>query len=241
MRDHAIEGRLIQKEGWLPRFNRVRERWRDPSLTMLLVVQCVTIFGIVPATAIGFPVPPAVTLILLLAFMSMVIVMARGRWTLAFGAGTLGLTAISALLQGQFPTIEARIAGEVIAIGTFSALSVVVFHAAFGPGRFTPHRIRGAVVLYLNIGLLFALLHRLVAELVPGAYHGLPQIESLAAFRAALDYYSFSTLTSLGLGDMAPVHPLARSLTTLEAAIGQLYPATLLARVVMLELAARSE
>jgi hypothetical protein len=33
-----------------------------------------------------------------------------------------------------------------------------------------------------------------------------------------------------------PVHPLARSLANVEAVIGQLYPATLLARLVTLEL-----
>jgi hypothetical protein len=49
-------------------------------------------------------------------------------------------------------------------------------------------------------------------------------------------YYSFGTLTTAGSGDITAVHPLARSLTNLEAMIGQLYPATLLARLVTLEL-----
>jgi hypothetical protein len=45
-----------------------------------------------------------------------------------------------------------------------------------------------------------------------------------------------ATLTTVGYGDIVPVHPLARSLSNLEAVIGQLYPATLLARLVTLEL-----
>jgi hypothetical protein len=49
-------------------------------------------------------------------------------------------------------------------------------------------------------------------------------------------YFSFTTITSTGFGDIVPVHPLARSLANLEAIVGQLYPATLLARVVTLEL-----
>jgi hypothetical protein len=51
-----------------------------------------------------------------------------------------------------------------------------------------------------------------------------------------LTYFSFATLTTVGYGDVLPVHPLARSLSSLEAIIGQLYPATLLARLVTLEL-----
>jgi hypothetical protein len=49
-------------------------------------------------------------------------------------------------------------------------------------------------------------------------------------------YFSFTTLTTTGFGDITPMHPFARSLTNLEAVIGQLYPATILARLVTLEL-----
>jgi hypothetical protein len=45
------------------------------------------------------------------------------------------------------------------------------------------------------------------------------------------------TLTTAGYGDIAPLHPYARSLANVEAIIGQIYPATLLARLVTLELA----
>jgi hypothetical protein len=40
-------------------------------------------------------------------------------------------------------------------------------------------------------------------------------------------------------GDVFPIHPVACSLCNLEAVIGQLYPATLLARLVTLEMAHR--
>jgi len=52
---------------------------------------------------------------------------------------------------------------------------------------------------------------------------------------AELVYFSLTTLTTTGFGDIVPVHAIARSLATLEAVIGQLYPATLLARLVTLE------
>lgn len=57
--------------------------------------------------------------------------------------------------------------------------------------------------------------------------------QSLAS---ALFNMSFVTLTLAGYGDIVPVHPLARSLCNIEIVIGQLYPATLLARLVTLEL-----
>jgi hypothetical protein len=46
-------------------------------------------------------------------------------------------------------------------------------------------------------------------------------------------------LTSVGYGDIVPLHSFAHSsLANVEAIIGQLYPATLLARLVTLELGA---
>ena len=59
------------------------------------------------------------------------------------------------------------------------------------------------------------------------------------ALANSLFYLSFVTLTSTGYGDIVPLHPLARSLCNIEAVIGQLYPATILARLVTLELGRR--
>jgi voltage-gated potassium channel Kch len=53
---------------------------------------------------------------------------------------------------------------------------------------------------------------------------------------AALTYFSLATITTTGYGDVVPVLPLARSLANMEAVIGQLFPATLLARIVALNL-----
>jgi hypothetical protein len=76
--------------------------------------------------------------------------------------------------------------------------------------------------------------------LAPQAFSGLEVAES-PRFASDLTYLSFVTLTTIGYGDILPVHPIARSLCTLEAIIGQLYPATLLARLVTLELEDRRQ
>jgi hypothetical protein len=49
-------------------------------------------------------------------------------------------------------------------------------------------------------------------------------------------YFSLVTLTTVGFGDISAVHPLARSLVMLEAVIGTLYPAILIARLVSLQI-----
>jgi hypothetical protein len=52
-------------------------------------------------------------------------------------------------------------------------------------------------------------------------------------------YLSLTTLATTGFGDITLVHPFASSLANLEAIIGQLYPATILARLVTLDLVQR--
>ena len=49
-------------------------------------------------------------------------------------------------------------------------------------------------------------------------------------------YYSFVTLTTLGYGDITPVSASARMLSVVEAIIGQLYIAVLVARMVGLNI-----
>jgi hypothetical protein len=119
-----------------------------------------------------------------------------------------------------------------------TALSWIVGKAVFGPGRVTYHRIVGSVLLYLMISLTFSALFILVGVSIPNAISGIT-FEDRAALTSTVFYFSFVTLTSTGYGDILPVHPIARSLCNVETILGQLYPATLLARLVTLEIEGR--
>jgi hypothetical protein len=88
------------------------------------------------------------------------------------------------------------------------------------------------------IAVAFATLFAVIGLSIPDAFKGIA-FEDDAALASSLFYFSFVTLTSTGYGDVIPMHPLARSLCNLESIVGQLYPATILARLVTLELAMR--
>ena len=115
----------------------------------------------------------------------------------------------------------------------------MVARAVFGGGRITYHRIVGAILLYLLIAVTFATLFAFVSLSISDAFKGIV-FEDDSALASSLFYLSFVTLTSNRLRDIVPVHPLARSLCNVESIIGQLYPATILARLVTLELRAGS-
>ena len=114
-------------------------------------------------------------------------------------------------------------------------IGIMVARAVFAGGRINYHRIVGAILLYLLIAVTFATLFAFVGLSISDAFKGIALKDDLALANS-LFYFSFVTLTSTGYGDIVPVHPLARSLCNLECIIGQLYPATILARLVTLEL-----
>jgi hypothetical protein len=108
---------------------------------------------------------------------------------------------------------------------------VVVLGQTLRAGPVTFHRIQGAVAAYLLLGVLWAHAFALLAHLRPGAFSG--PVNVADGPRGFL-YYSFVTLTTVGYGDVLPLHPAARSLAMLEAVTGPLYLAILVARLVSL-------
>ncbi|MEM8676805.1 MAG: potassium channel family protein [Cyanobacteria bacterium P01_G01_bin.67] len=95
--------------------------------------------------------------------------------------------------------------------------------------QITIDTIRGGICVYLLIGFVWALLYGIVASLDSNAFS--QSIVEIDSYGRAI-YFSFTTLTTLGYGDIIPVSPLAKMLTNLEAIIGQLYPAIFIAILV---------
>ena len=130
----------------------------------------------------------------------------------------------------------ARHGGEIL---TFSALIWVVAHAVYAPGRITFHRLQGAIVLYLSLALIFAATYGLIWELIPGAFVNIAVPTGDAREVAIMLYFSLSTLTTTGYGDIVPIDPFARSLANLESVVGPFFLAITVARLVSMELADR--
>ena len=116
-----------------------------------------------------------------------------------------------------------------LSVGMFSIFALLMIQSFLVTGRAWEHRIAAAVAVYLLIGLIWARLYEIVEMLAPGAFR-LPAGEHLS--HASLVYFSFATLATVGYGDFAPVHVVARNLAVLEAITGQLYMVILISRLV---------
>jgi hypothetical protein len=99
----------------------------------------------------------------------------------------------------------------------------------------------GAICGYMLGAMVWGNLYALAYLFVPGAFNVNPaitvQLEDWQLKRSLFDYLSFTTLTSLGYGDITPVGQPAFSLTWLEVLFGQFYMAVVVAQLVGMKLA----
>jgi hypothetical protein len=193
-----------------------QDRIRDPSLTVLLILELCAVFLAAPLAAKGLPIARAVADTLVLAVLVIVVMLSHRSVAIILILLGLAATAASFLLSG--------------------ALTWVVAHAVYAPGRITFHRLQGAVVLYLSVATIFASAFGLIWELSPGAFVNVVAPVGGAEEVGTMLYFSLTSLTTTGYGDILPVDPFARSLANLESVLGQFFLAITVARLVTLEL-----
>jgi hypothetical protein len=218
------------------RFGHLQERFSDPLLTVLTIMLLVLLFVVGPLQAAGIVEAHHFGLAFGLVLVAAVFIVSGSAIAVAATLVAIALIAGATVLRLRQPSALDIYLDATAWMITGLTLSVVVARAVFAPGQVTFHRVVGAVLLYLNIGLIFVALFCFLELLVPSAFTGLAPLQDNLGVAANLIYFSFVTLTSVGYGDIVPLHPFARGLANVEAIIGQLYPATLLARLVTLEL-----
>jgi hypothetical protein len=111
-----------------------------------------------------------------------------------------------------------------------AAGNAVVF--AIRARRVDSEHLFAALSAYLLAGLVFGVIHYVLERAVPGSYavNGVPLLVAFDISEAV--YFSFVTLATLGYGDIVPTSEAARSIAIVEAIIGQLYLAVMIARIV---------
>jgi hypothetical protein len=220
--------------------DKTRHRWEDPLLTGLTILLIVMMFVIAPLQALGLFAFQICELLLAIMLVAGVFVISGSRTAVAAMIAALAMIITAAVLRIRSPSILDLnlFAGAWLIVGV--TLAWVVARSIFSPGRVTYHRIVGAVLLYLTVAIIFAAFFTFIGTLQPDAFANM-KVEDSPKLATELIYFSFATMTTTGYGDISPLHPVARAMCNLEAIFGQLYPATLLARLVTLEIEHRRE
>jgi hypothetical protein len=225
--------------------NRVRAFWTsDRSLNVLLWLLCITIFGVIPVLGLG-PLP-GWEHETLTAFFSLVMISAvLSAWS---EKHTRRLILVAALLPLSLLWLELlykepwfTMASGSIRLAMVAVFAAVLLGRVLAEGPVTGARLKGAIAVYLLIGVIWEEAYRVVSIAAPGALSVAAKDVNSVKYTAELLYFSFSTLTTAGYGDIVPVNPIARALANAEAITGQMYIVLLIGRLLSLHLAQEGE
>jgi Ion channel len=142
-------------------------------------------------------------------------------------------------LTMYLPSFRHPLLDAFFALACFASFVIVLMLQVFRPGLITLHRVLGAVAAYISIGITWGYAYYATSLVNPGAVRFESPSQAYDIPSARYIYFSFTTLTTVGYGDVVPVHPVTRALAVAEALIGQLYPAILIAGVLGLALQTR--
>lgn len=134
---------------------------------------------------------------------------------------------VTRILHKNHHTIFIAKIDNVFAAMSLVAFSLLIIHHFLLNKVSLKHRLVAAVAVYLIFGVLFARLYEIVYLFNPYAFSLDENIDPFS-----LIYFSFTTLMTLGYGDIVPVSTMARTLAILEGTVGQLYIVILISSLV---------
>lgn len=227
MKPTAVSAADTRRRGWW-----ARSRAGEYRFTYLLVGLVSVMFVVSPLVQMGVLRPVVVDVSFVLVLIAGVAGVAGRR------ERTVALAAVGGALIARWVHVSNATQITAVLADALAILLIVLFAAAvlepvLSQGRITLRRVEGAVVVYLPLAVLWGMGYRLLTDFVPEAF----SVTSADAY--TLQYFSLATLTTVGYGDIVPVHPFARSLAAAEAVTGPLYLAILVARLVSQALAAQ--
>ncbi len=170
-------------------------------------------------------------------------VSSRRSWKL-FALGLALPAVVLQILRGFVHSDGFEVARQLFAVAVLAYAVCVMFLYIFASRQVTVNTVFASLCIYLLLGVGWAFCYSVIDILDPDAFlSSVQKGESTPVLRlgqgsnTTVLYFSFTTLTTLGYGDIVPISPLTRMLTSLEAITGQLYLAVLVARLVGLHIA----
>jgi Ion channel len=127
-------------------------------------------------------------------------------------------------LEGAVTEATAAAIGAVLSVG----IAILVARDLADRRSVDVQTVLGALSLYVLLGLFFASLYALVAEIGDGSFFTRGD-DGTTGERL---YFSFVTISTTGFGDLAPASGVGRAFAVMEIVIGQLYLVTVVAILV---------
>jgi hypothetical protein len=141
---------------------------------------------------------------------------------------TFVLTLATVMVVLLFTTKIGAGISELCASVILLAGALIIVHRVFMFTTVTAQSIYGVLSAYIIVGLMFSSLFAAIDHFSAGHFFANGQ----PATTQTLQYFSFTTLTTLGYGDFTAAGNPGRAIAILEALTGQIFLITLVSRLV---------
>lgn len=206
-------------------------KWHEKNRPVYLMATLFVLVLIHPEFESGAFATLVLSVFFFLVLVSAALAVLRRRWQVVVVC-CMGVPWV--LLSWLRNLVDLGAAMEMVAVGLqigfFLLLAAMGIAGILSASRVTTSTLCNAVSVYLLMGIAWASMYQMLVLLDPAA---IGPASSGTAFAEHL-YFSFTTLTTLGYGDVTPVSHYARSLVMVESVIGPMYLAILIARLVSL-------
>lgn len=219
--------------GWLARL------WKQPSAVLLAVqLSGVLLFPFMEGTPIGQAVLSTLALVILFLAVRAVQATRALTWiSVLLGLPVVALTIWEVVDPGEAAVV---VASSVAHAGFYFYTSYALLRYMFRDRFVTPDELWAAAATFTVLAWAFAYTFMAVQVIWPGSFAGAAGPAGSRSWFELL-FLSFTNLTSVGLSDIAPVLPHARSWVMIEQVCGLLYVALVISRIVGLTVTRRRE
>jgi len=201
---------------------------------LFLLISMVLMFALRPFLEDFIRISYLIDIFFFVIFLSAVYAVSQKRSTFLIALVIALLMEILIWLSHLTEISSFRTIGNFLAILFTGYTAAVILSYLFTEDEISGDVIMGAICVYFLIGLAWAFIFFTLELLQPGSFQ-MPQGQGIDL--SHFSYYSYVTLTTLGYGDITPISTQARSLALLEAIMGQIYLAILVARLVGIHIA----
>lgn len=140
------------------------------------------------------------------------------------------LVVIASIVEAASGTVDGvapRLANLLLIVLAPGAIVVGVVRSLRARGSVTLEAVFGVLCLYILAGMAFALVYGAIAT-ISGSFFS----DGVKATGARCLYFSFTTLTTVGYGDLTAKTNLGHTLSVTEALLGQIYLVTIVSVIV---------
>jgi voltage-gated potassium channel len=148
------------------------------------------------------------------------------------------ITIVGTGLLLAFPQRWVLLASHLSIVVLIAFFCVTILSYVLDSGRVTSDKIFAAICVYMLLGYGWSFVYSILVELEPQSFATTSDVvpTNYVGRILQLRYFSFMTLTTVGYGDIVPRSPAARTMTVLEAVMGQFYLVALVGRLVGLHI-----